>query len=300
MRRLPTSWLHRKPAPPLDQFVELFWFWESTGGPGPRERLLPSGTMELIVDLDPLHRHIRTYKDEHSAPMDLRCSGAICGIFSDYFVIDSTNESHLVGVHFKAGGAYPFFRLPAAELRDQHVALDDLWGNCAGEVREQLLAAPTPDEKLRVIERCLLQQMARPLERNPAVGFALATFRGAPSGCTVAKVANKIGYSQRHFIEMFSDEVGLTPKIYFRIERFQRLLRRIHSMPAATIDWTDVALDCGYFDQPHFIRDFRAFTGLSPTAYLQQRSEHLNHVPIPEPERGQIFTIPRGSPTLLS
>jgi AraC-like DNA-binding protein len=292
-------WLHRNP-PPLGQFVELFWYWESAGCPGPRERLLPSGTMELIVDLDPSHRHVRTYKDEHSAPIDLRCSGVVCGIFSGYFVIDSTNESNIVGVHFKAGGAYPFFRLPAGELRDQHIALDDLWGNRAREVRERLLAAPNPDQKLRVMECCLLEQMARPLERNPAVGFALATFRGAPLGCSVGKVTEKIGYSQRHFIAMFNDEVGLTPKVYFRIERFQKLLRRIHTAPAASIDWTEVALDCGYFDQAHFIRDFRAFSGLSPTAYLQQRSEHLNHVPIPEPKRGQIFTIPRGSPTLIS
>ena len=71
---------------------------------------------------------------------------------------------------------------------------------------------------------------------------------------------------------------GLTPKLFCRVQRFQKVLRRIRT--GREVDWTGVALDSGYFDQAHFIHDFKAFSGLSPTAYAAHRTEHLNHVPI--------------------
>jgi hypothetical protein len=84
--------------------------------------------------------------------------------------------------------------------------------------------------------------------------------------------------SARRFIEVFTDEVGLTPKLFCRVQRFQETVRRIGM--GRRVDWAGMALDCGYFDQAHFIHDFRAFSGLSPSAYAAQRTGHLNHVPI--------------------
>jgi AraC-like DNA-binding protein len=93
-------------------------------------------------------------------------------------------------------------------------------------------------------------------------------------------VTAQVGLSARRFIDVFGGEVGLTPKLFCRVRRFQKVLRGVaHGRRA---DWAAVAADCGYFDQAHFIHDFRAFSGLSPTAYLTQRTEHLNHVPIIE------------------
>lgn len=80
---------------------------------------------------------------------------------------------------------------------------------------------------------------------------------------------------------MFASEVGLTPKLYCRIRRFQQAREAVRNLGAT--DWTTVALDCGYFDQSHIIRDFQEFSGLSPTAYVKQASDQvlLNHVPQP-------------------
>ena len=100
-----------------------------------------------------------------------------------------------------------------------------------------------------------------------------------PHTRTVAEVTGLIGLSPRRFIQVFSAEVGLTPKLFCRIRRFQRVVR--HIAKEERVEWADVAADCGYFDQAHFIHDFRAFSGINPTTYLAQRTEHLNHVPIP-------------------
>ena len=91
-------------------------------------------------------------------------------------------------------------------------------------------------------------------------------------------MVEQVGFSQRRFIQLFSDEVGLTPKLFCRVNRFQRVVRRLATMNE--VDWAQVALDCGYYDQAHFIHDFQAFAGITPSAYLQDRTEHLNHVPL--------------------
>ena len=86
--------------------------------------------------------------------------------------------------------------------------------------------------------------------------------------------------SQRWFTERFRAEVGMTPKLFARVQRFQRVVQTIH--PLAQVDWADVASACGYFDQAHFIHDFRAFSGFTPAAYLALKSVHQNHVPLAE------------------
>ena len=91
-----------------------------------------------------------------------------------------------------------------------------------------------------------------------------------------ATVTDAIGLSPKRFIERFKSEVGLTPKRYCRILRLQQVIRRAHACPV--INWTDLALDCGYFDQAHFVHEFRSLVGMSPTAYAAARTAFQNHV----------------------
>jgi methylphosphotriester-DNA--protein-cysteine methyltransferase len=94
----------------------------------------------------------------------------------------------------------------------------------------------------------------------------------------VSGVIDRIGLSQRRLIDLFHDQVGLTPKAFCRVRRFQRVLETVHRKPG--VDWAQVALDGGYYDQAHFIHDFQGFSGMTPATYLARATEHLNHVPI--------------------
>lgn len=96
----------------------------------------------------------------------------------------------------------------------------------------------------------------------------------------IAEVTDKIGLSWRRFVQVFSEEVGLSPKLFCRVQRFQRVLQIVRR--ECDVDWAEIALGCGYFDQAHFIHDFKEFSGINPTTYLAARTEHLNHVPIHE------------------
>jgi AraC-like DNA-binding protein len=219
--------------------------------------------MELVILLDDAARNRR--------------ESVISGAHSESFVIDTVPQAAIIGVHFKPGGAFPFLGIPAGELHNTHAPLEALWGRKAGVLRERLLEAPTPLAKFRALEQSLLAQTKRPLVRHAEVAFALAEFE-SDRAHTVGEVTDRMGLSPRRFIQLFTDEVGLTPKLYCRIRRFQKVLRRIHRRQR--VNWVDVALSFGYYDQPHFVRDFRAFSGISPTTYLQLRTEHLNHVPL--------------------
>jgi AraC-like DNA-binding protein len=266
------------PAPPLSDFVALLWLYEGYRQPHAKERLLPDGSMELVVNLnDDL---TRIYEPRDTERFRTLTGSVVVGAHSEYFVIDTAEQHTVAGVHFKPGGAFPFLGLPASELRNTLVSLEDLWGGLARQLRERLLEAGTPQAKLQVLERVLLARAAARLERHPAVSFALQEFHGLPHTRTIAAVTGQIGLSAKRFIQVFSGEVGLTPKLFCRVRRFQRVLRRIGAR--RPVEWAAVAADCGYFDQAHFIRDFRAFSGINPSAYVAQRTEHLNHVPLAE------------------
>ena len=267
---------HFTPGPPLSDFVDLFWLYEGYTQPHAKERLLPTGTMELVVNLREDRIRIGDRQDNDRS-QSFR-GAVVCGVQSEFFVLETAQQESVIGVHFKPGGAFPFLHLNAGELLDAHVSLESLWGARAVTLRDRLLEAASPAAKFRILEQTLLAQADRALERHPAVTFALQDLQRVPNVRTVSDMAEYVGLCQRRFIQVFTEEVGMTPKLFSRVRRFQEVLHLVESQ--RTIEWAHVAAACGYYDQAHFIHDFRAFSGLNPTVYLTHRTEHRNHVPL--------------------
>lgn len=275
-----TLTVHRTytPQQPLASFVHMFWLFEGYYPAHTKERVLPNGSLELIVNL---REDVFRVYDRHNLDRFRSFRGClITGTHSEYSIIDTSSQASMIGIHFKPGGAFPFLGVPASELYDEVVSLDTLWGMTACDLRDQLLEAATPEAKFRVLEQSLLERAGRSLERHPAVAFALNELQAVPHTRNITDVIQHTGLSQRRFIQVFKDEVGLTPKLFCRIRRFQEALHLIRN--GERVDWMDIALTCGYFDQAHFIHDFRAFSGINPTAYLTAEGEQLNHVPLGE------------------
>src|SRR5262245_44931504 len=153
------------PTPPLSHFVELLWLFEAAPSHA-RERVLPSGTVELVINLGD------RAGDGFNA--------VVAGPHSRFFVLDTSRPISVIGVHFRPGGAFPFLALPLDELRNQHVALDALWGTRATELRERLLAAQGPEARLLLLERLLGSWLHGMRAGHPVVGHALAAFAGGP------------------------------------------------------------------------------------------------------------------------
>jgi AraC-like DNA-binding protein len=262
------------PAPPLGDFVEQFWLCSDTPAPAhSRSRLLPNGTIELVVNL--CEDEIRIHNPSRPDPCQRHSGAIVSGAYGGFFVSDWAQHSSIVGVHFRPGGAFPFLGVPAGELADTHVELEALWGRSAAELRERLCAAATPTARFSLLEQTLAARLDRATDRHGAVPIALEAFEQTEASVRVRDVAWRVGLSQRRFIQVFAAEVGLTPKLYSRVRRFQRALSLLRGVPAP--DWAQLAVECGYFDQSHLINDFRAFAGLTPEEYLRRRGEHVLH-----------------------
>lgn len=272
-----------KPASALSGLIENFWIYEGYASPHLKERIFPSGTFELVFNLR--DDELRIYDDTYIARCT-RFSGAIVsGPYSGFFVTDAAEEASVMGVHFKPGGAFPFLGLSADELANTHVDLSDVWGRYAGEVRERLSLAHSARSRFRLLESILLSRLP-PVEHHPAVSLALHGLHFDRSRAVVRKLARQAGLSDRRFIDVFRFEVGVNPKLFNRILRFQHVLAEVHRIPEP--HWGQLALEQGYFDQSHLIRDFIAFSGLSPADYLRSVKDlhsgglHIkfNHLPV--------------------
>lgn len=265
------KYLTHKPAPPLDGLVAHLW--SITDAPAhARERIVPAGTFELVVNLD--ENQIRVYGPDGAA----RCHAAavVSGAFASSFIVDTREHACLIGVHFRPGGARAFLGARADEFRDSHVELAALWSPAAADrLRDELASASHGPERFAILERTLRERLVPSLAQRPCA----RAFLSRPDA-PVAELARLYGRSHRSFIDMFSAEVGMTPKLFQRVRRFQRALALAGEQREPR--WAQLALDCGYFDQSHLIRDFAAFAGITPAEYTRCRSASVKsgHFPI--------------------
>jgi AraC-like DNA-binding protein len=273
------EYIGRTPSPPLDAFIERIWYCAGAP-PHARERVLPGGgTVDLVVNL--AEDEIRICEPDSRGSVRA-CSGAIVrGTSTRSFMIDPRLRSSMVGVHFRPGGAFPFLGISPSEIVDAHVQLDDLWGYDGRNLREQLLAVGSSSERFRLVEAALLQRLRRARPGHPAARAGVEALRAGGNAVRVAEVATGVGLSRRRFVEVFEREVGLTPKLYARLQRFHRVKQHlaVHGGPPC---WATFALTSGYFDQSHMIREFVEFSAMSPAAYLRCRTgetmfDHLVH-----------------------
>ena len=248
-------------ASQLAPFIDCFWIHCGYRQPHTRERVLPTATADLIFVVDSVGR----------------ARSSIAGPRSTFVELETSRPFSAIGIHFKPGGASPFFDSPSSELRDRHVTLDLLWGTFAATVSDRLWSASGPEDQFDVLEDALRQKMCQPRMRYPAVQYAVDALQSSHGARSVDAVAQKLGMSSRRLLDLFQSEVGLSPTAFRRIRRFAAVLRRLEGR--ADVDWSDLALSCGYFDQAHFNRDFRALSGVNPSAYLRHQTSRT-HVAI--------------------
>lgn len=283
-------YLNYTPRYPLSQFIESFWYGAHSAQYR-HERLLPNGDIDIVLNLR--DARLQFYYDANLSRPHLITGLVASGVHSRYYVIDISQQSSLLGVRFRPGGAYPFLGDAADQLQDRHVALEDLWGRAAAELQSRLLEAKTHEARFRCLEQTFLNLLSDTIRPHPGIAKAVSWFVTEQGASAVTAAAERLGLSSRRFIELFRREIGLPPKALCRILRFQRALRLLatNARPSPA----RVAVDCGFYDQAHLIRDFRAFAGITLSAYLARRGPHFNHVPLGE--EGQIRPIP-GRPGL--
>jgi AraC-like DNA-binding protein len=196
---------------------------------------------------------------------------ATSGPYAGSFMSDTAEEAAIMGVHFKPGGAFAVLETSAGEFANTHVDLRTIWGPEATTLREQLCALNEPMERFRLLERALMDRLYERPHGHDAVRVALNVLVRTHGQMRVRDIARAVDLSRRRLVEVFTAEVGLTPKLFGQIQRFQRTVAR--SRNTAKMDWAQLAAECGYFDQSHLIHEFVEFSGVTPSEYWRLCSQ---------------------------
>lgn len=251
----------------------MAWSFESTGLLHRHERVLPSADVQLVFNL---HEDSLTWFDGFE-PGDARAQtvpgAAVNGPYDRPFCIDTRDQRRIVGVVLPAGTAQSVLGVPVNELVNTHIDVEAL------PVFRGLRArmGETPWDR---IEGWVDQELAARLGdwSPPAwVGYAVAALEG---GVRVREVQRELGWGAKGFRRRFEAEVGLAPKRFQQVARLRRVLASVARSPMPPGGWAEVALEAGYADQAHFVRDFKRFTGETPTAYCPRSPQEEGHVPI--------------------
>lgn len=272
----------RVPHPALRPFVKNLWFAEHPHRLGLQrsaERALPDGFMHIVIRLSDVPIRIA---DGSGAPADNYGHGVIGGARSAYYLRSVAGPTRSIGATLLPGAAQALFGPSAIELANRHTRLSDVWGTEADHLRERLQELEHPELQLDLFELHLLTRLPRARGLHPAIAVALASMHAEPD---VSTLVARSGISHRRFVELFGNAVGLTPKRYARVRRFQQLLKMLPLEPGAS--WAQLAVDAGYSDQPHLNREFKEFSGMTPEEYRSMAPASPGHVPVTPSKRDQ-------------
>jgi AraC-like DNA-binding protein len=259
-----------RPAPPLARFVECFWFLTADDARGaPAEQVLPDGCMELIVHFGDPFRRFTEAGEAETQPASF-----LVGEMTRPLVVQPARRVGTMGIRFRPGGAFPVIGVDLDELTDRAVPLDALWGKAARDLEDGLREARSHHERIAAVERFLIRRLRRG-RRDLAVEAAVGAILKSRGRGRMRSLSSRVGLGPRQLERRFLSAVGLRPKLFSRIVRFQNLVRVTRSAEPAR--WASAAAECGYFDQAHLVRDVRDFAGVPPSGLFREAGGFSEH-----------------------
>jgi AraC-like DNA-binding protein len=226
--------------------------------PQPFRRLeVPSGEVHVIISFGP---EVRV-----PAPV----TSFVAAPHTEHTIVDFDAEQHGIEIRLTPIGTHLLLAIPMHEIADRVTLIEDVLGRDGAELPERLWEAGTWPERFALLDRLLGRRLAE--ARAPAAGVEHAWSRLVEThgAAPVETLAEEVGWSRRHLLGRFREHTGLAPKVFGRILRFQRAAALMADPAGPSL--CEIALDCGYYDQAHLNRDFRAFAGRTPTELLAAR-----------------------------
>jgi AraC-like DNA-binding protein len=236
-------------------------WWERRATPLYR-RELPTSEVPLIISFDDPIRLFDVADRTRSTVLGSFATGA----YDSHVIVEAIGSQGGIQVDFTILGMRLFLGRPLADLTNRGVALEDIFGSAARRVTAELQDAPTWDARFDLLDREIGSRLS--MARSPSSQVLWTWRRIVESGglVTIRSLVEETRWSQKHLIGQFREHIGLPPKIFARVMRFGRAVDRLRRRGHGSL--TELALDCGYYDQSHFDRDFRAFAGVTPTELL--------------------------------
>lgn len=256
----------RATRPALRSFVrELAGFDERA--PAVRvQREFPVSSLVVIIEFGP-PLLVTPAGDERRAAR--HTGGFAVGFGEEFALVHFGPRQRGIQIDLTPTGARRLFGLPLGELAGRIAPLGELWGRDAARLGDQLDAARDWAERFDRVEDLLEARIGSSPIDTARVDWALRQIEAAGGALAIGELARELGHSRKHLVALFRDQVGVAPKLFARLVRFERTL---HSAAARVPQsWAELALAHGYADQSHLARELRRFTGLTPT---QARVSH--------------------------
>lgn len=270
------DFLNKIPEKPLDNYIQGVVYYKGYKPEHDKDRFLPDCTTNLIIDFGNEPKYIY---DNITLTEKQKCETAwFSGMHTRYLTISSGYNSEMMVITFKPGFSYPFINISLNQLNNKVIPATEIFGKSVLLLRTELMKIATGEEKVKYASSWLLSILTDVSFSEEIIQHFVREIQTAPDLVNLNNIAKRSGYSQKQFIHLFKKYVGLTPKQFHRIVRFNDILSAIHSKN--NIDWIKIAVGCGYYDQAHFIKDFQEFSGLNPEKYIVDQGEWAHYIPI--------------------
>ena len=252
------------PSPALRQYIECYWYHVFDTSPEgeelPVQRCLPLGTAELIVQLDTKPCSIlNNGKWQQSSEI------YFTGLFTKTAFWKTEVNTPMFGIRLKPESLFYFFDIPAADLLNNVVDADMVFSGQAGIMGEKMFGVANISSIIQIAESYFLNSLYRHKQDRNYVAEACRLIRYSQGGLSVQALSETLYISKRQLQRSFKKQFGASPKTYQRIIRFRNAFQYARKRNSGKLSWTDVSYETGYADQAHFIRDFREFTGDTPS-----------------------------------
>lgn len=248
------------PRPGLSSLIKCYWTLESPGEEIPQQQtIVPDGCMEMIFHYGDLYKQ---YVEDGQAVIQPR--SCVFGQLTKPLVIEPTGATGIFSVRFHYEGFIPFASIPIKEMDDKAVSLDRLFGEEGMELEKNILESKTPTEKITCVEEFLLKKLdATAIDR--VVQSTIDTILTANGQISIGELSQQTQINRRQLERKFSSAVGLSPKQLSKTIRLQSTLKLLLNKEFTSL--TALAHESEFYDQAHFIKDFKEFTGLTPKEF---------------------------------
>ena len=261
-----------KPSNILEPFIKHYWVLEERKPKGIcLPRIYPTGFTELILHYGDKYLHIDQHKNSTEQPRFY-----FTGQSNSYYGISPTGAIGFIAITFKPDAAKLFFKIPVSELENKFVALEDILGNPMKELEYKLQIAKNYVERIRIIEKFLIKQLNELYtEYYKRINYSINKINQNKGLISVESLAQHACLSTKQFNRTFTDYVGMKPKQFTRIVRFQNAIYNQQTKSIKNL--TELAYKCGYFDQAHFTNDFKSLTGYSPKEFFKMGEPYSDY-----------------------
>jgi len=257
---------------PLSRYVQTIWAMQSENDEDiyPRSLIMPDGIVEIIFHYEtPFYTWQRN--TSFSQPENFAVS-----MMRQYIEIGSSGKAGFISVRFFPWGAYHFFNVPVQTFLDQTIDAQELWGNCSGKIITELKSLTTINDRFKAVEWFLLEKLDLYQKSETQTDHAIKRIRETKGVLSMEEIYADTGFSKKQLERKFLATVGVTPKVFSRITRFLNICRNLKAQKNKTL--TQLTYECGFYDQAHFIKEFKAFSGFTPTAFFEKERIYFSEI----------------------